>query len=496
MIKRIIGVKEFFWKGVLIIILSIVFLPFVSFSQKYGNVWYFGEYAGIDFNNCQPVALTDGNNIGFEGCATVCDTNGQMLFYTNSETIWDRTHNMMLNGYLIVGGGTLSQVIILPQPLSNSIYYIFTTPIQANAGYLEYHVVDMSLNSGLGQVISKNNILINSHLTTEQVAATYHANGTDIWVITHEYGNNHFLCYLFNSTGLDTIPIVSSVGVAQVTGNSNFNARGEIKFSPDGSMVAFNGNGIAYNDSADVLELLNFNNLTGILSNPIDLPYSRGEFGLSFSPDNSKLYGTTWKAFGFIPSDTNFLYQFDLSSHDSLTIVNSKQIISTSTESLPFGSLEIGPDGKIYVAQGDTGYLGVINKPNLPGSLCNYIHNGFYLQGKTCKLGLNNYIEYINYCDSTTSVEEQNNFDLNLQLFPNPTTASIHLAINTKQNTPLRCEIINVLGEKVFQTEIKNTDPDMHRDDVSLNVSFLAKGIYLVKVGDGKSFENKKLGIE
>jgi hypothetical protein len=104
----------------------------------------------------------------------------------------------------------------------------------------------------------------------------------------------------------------------------------------------------------------------------------------------------------------------------------------------------------------------------------------------------------IKFCDSTltTSIPIINQQSSIFNIFPNPTTGSIQLTISTKQNTPLRCEIINVLGEKVFETEIKNTAPDMHRDDVSLNVSFLAKGIYLVKVGDGKSWENKKLVIE
>jgi hypothetical protein len=48
-----------------------------------------------------------------------------------------------------------------------------------------------------------------------------------------------------------------------------------------------------------------------------------------------------------------------------------------------------------------------------------------------------------------------------------------------------------VLGEKVFQSTITN-----HQSSINLNLSFLAKGIYLVRVGDGKSFENKKLVIE
>jgi hypothetical protein len=48
-----------------------------------------------------------------------------------------------------------------------------------------------------------------------------------------------------------------------------------------------------------------------------------------------------------------------------------------------------------------------------------------------------------------------------------------------------------VLGEKVFQSTITN-----QQSPINLDVSFLTKGIYLVKVGDGNTFEYQKLVIE
>ncbi|HKR03702.1 MAG TPA: T9SS type A sorting domain-containing protein, partial [Bacteroidia bacterium] len=85
----------------------------------------------------------------------------------------------------------------------------------------------------------------------------------------------------------------------------------------------------------------------------------------------------------------------------------------------------------------------------------------------------------------------------NLQLFPNPTTGTIQLTlpvrqagISTNHNAPLECEIINMMGEKVFKSQILNP-----KSQINLDVSFLAKGIYLVRVGDGKSWENKKMMV-
>ena len=217
--------------------------------------------------------------------------------------------------------------------------------------------------------------------------------------MTHEYGTDKFLSFLVTSGGINLTPIISSIGPTHVSCTSNINSRGEIKFSPDGSMVAFNGNGVGNNSSTNILALFDFDNATGIVSNAINLPYSNGEFGLSFSPDNSKLYGSTWKAFAFGAGEYNYIYQFDLSSGNPATIINSK------TNSI-YGSMKIGPDGKIYVARMNAQYVGVINEPNLVGVACNYVSNGFYLDGKICKYGLNNYIEYQTYCTPATSIDQ------------------------------------------------------------------------------------------
>ncbi len=381
---------------VLLLGLTIFCVAAATKAQKYGNVWQFGNQIGLDFNGCNPVVVT-GNNTGFEGCSTIADSTGQLLFYTNSDKVWDKLHNLMPNGDLLFTGGSLSQVIIIPKPLSIDLFYIITTDLQANGNFtLEYHEVDMALNGGLGDVLSSNNVL--SELTiTEQIAATYHSNGIDIWLMTHEYGTSNFYAFLVTSTGISSTPTISNIGPSHVACTSNFNARGEIKFSPDGNKLAFNGNGIGGNDPSNVLALFDFDNETGLVSNPINLPFSRGEFGLSFSPDNSKLYGSTWKAFSFTLNDYNYLYQFDLSSGIPSTIINSRQVIDSMQVGSNYGTLKIGPDGKIYVRRTNSAYIGIINSPNLFGAECNYDQNGIFVGNQNNQYGLNNYIEYVEY---------------------------------------------------------------------------------------------------
>jgi hypothetical protein len=450
----------------------IIFISSFCPAQKYGNIWYFGDKAGIDFNTCATIALTNGQNIGPEGSATICDTSGQLLFYTNSDTVWNKQGYAMSNGALVSSNGTLSQVIIIPQPSLQNMFYIITTQIQGQSSLnLQYHVVNMNLNGGLGDVVSKNNLLIASTIT-EQIAATYHNNGTDIWFITHEYGNNKFLCYLVNSTGINSSPVISNVGPAIVPCNSGMNARGEIKFSPDGKKVAFNNNGIGNNPNSDYMCLFDFDNATGIVSNPINLAYERGGYGLSFSPDNTKLYAATWKALNFTSVDSNKVFQFDISGNDSVTISNTKTILYKVplTSGSPFGSLKIGPNGKIYVSYSNSNYIGVINSPNQSGISCNYTPNGFYLGGRTTRMGLNNYIEYKTYCGNVNVNEfiKLNTFDL----FPNPTTGIINIKATDGCSS---IAIYNSLGELIYENK-KSLVTEQ------IDISKQKPGIYFCKV--------------
>ncbi len=470
-------------KTILIVILLFLSILNPASSQKYGNVWQFGYNAGIDFNSCEPIALTTGKNAGFEGCASICDSNGQLLFYTNSETVWDRQHRKMPNGFLIQAGVTLSQVIIIPKPGMGTTYYIITTDIQAQGKIkLQYHEVDMTLNSGNGDVVSKNNVLTEK-LVTEQIAATYHRNQKDIWLVTHEYGSNNFLEFLVTKDGISTTPIVISVGPAVLPCNSYVNARGAIKFSPNGRKLAYNANGTGEDFLSNALAVFNFDNENGRIYNPIELPYSGGEFGLTFSPDNTKLYGTTWKALNFGGDQYNYLYQFDITFWDSLQIVKSKVLLDSIQVGpfFSFGDIKLGPDGKVYVAISGDKYLGVIGKPNLKGEGCAYRKAGLFLGGKICASGLNNYIEYNNYCqyqESDPMAECMNK----LTIYPNPFPTQTSISFINPQRFHYSLKVFDVLGQLCKSINNITTDIfEFERQD-------LARGVYFVRLYHGRNF--------
>ncbi len=459
----------------------------IILGQNYGNVWQFGNGVGLDFNGCDPVVIS-GSNSGFEGCSSISDSDGNLQFYTNSIVVWNSAHQPMPNGQLHNAQGTMSQVIIIAKPDFPELYYIVTTKIQASGTLsLQYHEVDMNLAGGLGDVTEKNIPLSNLNIT-EQIAASYHSNGTDIWLMTHEYGSNNFLAYLVSAVGISPAPVISSIGPSHVPCTSNINARGEIKFSPDGNKLAFNGNGIGGLDSSNILTLFDFNSGTGMVSNPLDLPFSRGEYGLSFSPDNSKLYGTTWKAFGFSVDDRNYLYQFDLSAGSSEAIVTSKVIIDSLPAFQRYGTLKIGPDGKIYVRWGTSVFLAVINSPNEAGFSSNYDRNAINIGSAGVQYGLNNYIEYVQYCGITNTSNNHKPYN-NLLVFPNPFQQSTRLETHDEfMNVSLT--MYNSLGQQV------NTMNGIYGKSVQIDRGNLPSGIYFIRlIAGGRILTTEKVCI-
>src|SRR5690348_13548427 len=71
-----------------------------SFGQSIqSNIWYFGQYAGLDFSSGTPIVLSDGQINTIEGCTAMSDCNtGRLLFYSNGRRIFNRNHVVMQNG--------------------------------------------------------------------------------------------------------------------------------------------------------------------------------------------------------------------------------------------------------------------------------------------------------------------------------------------------------------------------------------------------------------
>src|SRR6476620_12123887 len=222
-----------------------------SFAQKQTNFWYFGTLAGLDFNSGVPVALTNSPVNTNEGTAVISDAAGNLLFYTDGMQVWDKTNTQMPNGSGLFGDiSTTQSALIIPDPGNSNLFYIFT--IDDEGGDLYYSVVNMTLNSGNGDVTTKNVLLLSG--MTEKLTAVHHCNNHDIWVTAHKNGTNTFASYLVTNAGIDP-PVLSS------TGTVHTDVHGQMKFSTDGNRIAC---AIGYQD---ITEFFDFDKSTGIITN-------------------------------------------------------------------------------------------------------------------------------------------------------------------------------------------------------------------------------------
>lgn len=346
-------------------------------AQYANKIWYFGEYAGINFNISPPSSLSNSMLQSYDNNSTITDTNGNLLFYTNGVTVWNKLHNVMTNGTAL--GATLSSgqsTMIVPQPNSN-LFYIFTVGY-ASGDAFRYSIVDISLSGGNGAVTQKGIILFSN--STEKIDAIYNPNDTSYWVMTHAWNTNQFYCYKITNQGLQPLPVISAIGSIHSGGTSNGNnAIGQMSFSEDGSFLA--------NAIYDIgkIELFNFNLTTGVLSNVISLTGYTKPWGIAISNNNRFLYFTEW-----FDDD---LYQLDLISGNAATIMSAKILVGTATfptgsSAYKIGYLEPGFDGKIYIAKFGQHFISAINSPDLLGSACGFIDNAINLGTPTCNAGL------------------------------------------------------------------------------------------------------------
>src|SRR5207253_11340342 len=121
---------------------------------------------------------------------------------------------------------------------------------------------------------------------SEKLTAVKHSNNRDYWVITHKWDSDGFYAYQVTAAGVSRQPIVSNVGTAHK--GKNKEAIGAMKVSPDGKKIA-----LALWRDSNKFEVFDFNASTGKISNPISFDHYDEAYGVEFSPDGTKLYGTT-----------------------------------------------------------------------------------------------------------------------------------------------------------------------------------------------------------
>jgi hypothetical protein len=299
----------------------------------------------------------------------------------------------------------------------------------------------MSLNNGLGDVIADvKNISLISPLC-EKLTAVKHLNAVDIWVITQKWGTNDFYSYKVTGNGIDDSAVISSTGLVIGGDGTDIDmAKGYLKVSGDGTKLAKANVGLSN------IELFDFNNNTGEVSNGMVIPNIGGEpYGIEFSPNCRYLYVNTWKS-----NPSMLLMQYDLEAGSLHDIMGSRVVIATGTD----GALQLAPDGKIYVAQAQDESIHRINSPNNPAEFCGFQKNAIYLGGRKSIWGLPNFMAYA--CDTTVGIRKD--FDrenISIVIFPNPVMDELVISVDKNIRDKHHIEIYNISGRKVSAPDVQ-----------------------------------------
>jgi len=450
------------------------------FSQKQGNIWYFGNYAGLDFGSTNPVAISNGQ-INYsaqqghnEGSCAISDSTGKLLMYSDGTKIWNKKHQIMENGNFLLGNSSSTQSsIIVPHPkYYNRYYYVFTVGSAFCCGGnitdgLRYSLIDICLDSANGSVLpSKKNIkLIDS--VAEKIAVTRHANNIDYWIVTHKYFSDEFWALHLAANGIkDTV--ISKIG--SMHSGTLGGSQGQLKFSNSGLKLA-----IAATNGLNLLELFDFNKATGIVSNhkPLNVINNGSVYGVEFSADDSKLYSVTYS---FAPTQFN-LVQYDISQNNLTTINSSLTTIYSENSNISGKGLQIGINSKIYmISPIDETKVSVINNPNAGGLACNYVNQSISLIGNG-SYSLPTFIAGFDYSNSETDCNSTAVIETGIvsehKIFPNPAVDKI--IIQAANDEFYNFSLTNTVG-KILYTSIHNSSIN------ELDVSYFSNGMYYLQI--------------
>lgn len=490
------------------IIFYILVFSTTIYAQKHDNIWFVGHgfygitSAKLDFTAPMLVDTINRNMPMFRSSVSMSDSLGNLQFYTNSIYIHNAQYQLMQNGDNLNPGQIANDnaqygyamtegSIAIPHPKQYNKYYLFhqsTTYASAAIGLgenLYYTLIDMNANNGLGRVEKKNQLLISDSICSGQLEMVRHGNGKDWWLIQALGGSDGFYKFLITE---DTIILMPK----QYIGNSNrfagWEVTGQAVFSPDGTKYA------RYDYKND-LDIFDFDRCTGLFSNPlhiaiqdsIDNTNALGGCGVAISPSNQFLY---------VASLIN-LYQFDLwatniaMSKDTVAISDGFYPYSPAIRTI-FGFLQLAPDNKIYGYANSTGYLHIIDSPDVFGDSCGTQQHalGFIFPNGHFIPNFPHYRTPVlagSPCDTlTNTIPIPTTTSLNINLYPNPANTNITLESSTPLKEGTIVEIYNTIGQVLFQQKISQETAVLE-----LDIRSLIDGVYIVQIQKDRQMVSK-----
>lgn len=476
--------------------------PLKPWLWKTHRKWYFGQKNILEINpdGITPPNISVFNNSNarsFEGVSSACDEQGNLILATNGVTLWDGNGNeislpdgKLFSGAELPNGQQSSSnlgVMIVKHPKNSSEYYIFTADDEImgrdhDSTYGFNYVIYNSINN----TASKKTRLGN-YRTTEIIAATWHKNMEDIWIVTHSShplpGSKKYYSYLLKSNSIENVPVESELGFPIIK-NTN-NERGGFAFNSQGSKALAThhlGNGTW--DLKNALEILDFDNNSGKFTNAIGFGPSKIEYSNSWyaqwSPDGTNVF-VSFTASPYTPGTLGRVEYWDI---NDLTTPN---LVGKFSSAISAGQINIGADENMYVASfkdgGGWSYTSSLAKISDPNGKPLWDSANVVLPANSVSYGLpNSFVPPSNLTVSTLTFDE-----ISATLFPNPTRENTTLTIGGVSSEIISIQILNSLGTILLEQKI-----DSNKKEIELYTSHLTAGVYFIRLSTNKEKGIKK----
>ena len=433
-------------KVLYIVLLTLTSLQ--SFAQGHNNNWIW-HHNSLSFNTIPPSSPSWSSSVAnytpalTSSPVVISSSTGNLLFYSDGYKIKDASHNIMPHGNFLPTfnmGRSKQDAVIVPDPANSNRYYLFQAvsipysyPYVSN---LYYSVIDMTLNGGLGDVVTtSNNVLLATNISSP-LTAIKQIGTNNFWILS--CFNNGFKTFLLTTNGVNSAPVTSIIGPQNnLVGNLI-----TMKANPQGTKVSRTYPSVHSIGSliTDSTELYDFNANTGTFSNFQLLTsglfyYNNTNYmnaGIEFSMNGNVLYRVHNQ--GTLNTNKDTIIQYDLTNNNSKTFIP----IVCPLQSSNISDIQLAPNGKIYIMN-DTAInsiistISVIDQPNVLGLGCNYLYGSQSLNNSN---NINNAYSFPNLVPSLMGSFAPY---LDSQYSDNVayTTASLHARISFDGNSPI-----------------------------------------------------------
>jgi hypothetical protein len=465
-------------------------------AQHTTKQWVSGTLSNYTSDFSSGSLLTTNLNIPVQNfittSAAIGGADSNLLFYTNGTAIYNNLHLKIKNGdtlnpnantlaYINNGQYLPQGVVFIPDPGDTNLFYLFhhgkDSTMQCanfipgdNPNKLYYTLIDKSLNNGKGEVISKNNVILNE-INGWSIMAVKHGNGRDWWIVVKHQNQPIWFTFLVSDKGVQG-PFQQSIGTGSCLGYWS------LKYSSlTNKVVGFRSEYIV--GGSRFMDIYDFDRCTGQFSNMQIITVNHSNFmvyagACEVSPNGRFLYAAVW----------DILYQYDLTAPN----IAASRITVDSVSYNDFLNykgwflMQTAPDGKIYnVSRPSNNHYSVINYPDSLGLACNAVvasvllpayHNSDVPNIPLYELGP----LAGSACDTLLwtgiSIHPKGG-DMGLVVYPNPTNENIVLNLDNN-NVNYLVKILDVIGNTVLEKTVTPFSP--------IDISELKAGVYIAKV--------------